>query len=123
MLSSFNLNDERSESAEKLKLLSIGIAPHDGIFSIGVSPHGLIAIGAIPHGLISIGLVPMGVVSIGFVSMGLLSAGVITMGLASFGRVNMSVPQLNSSNPHHEQPGSEMMSPGHTMSHCRKQLK
>jgi hypothetical protein len=102
---------------KKLKLLSIGIAPHDGIFSIGVSPHGLISIGAIPHGLISIGLVPMGVVSIGFVSMGLLSAGVITMGLASFGRVNMIVIQLNSSQTHQGQMGSEMMSPGHTMSH------
>ncbi len=52
---------------KKLKLLSIGIAPHDGIFSIRISPHGLISTGAIPYGLISIGLVPMGVVSIGFV--------------------------------------------------------
>jgi len=39
---------------QKLKLLSIGISPHDGIFSIGVSPHGLISIGVVPHGLISL---------------------------------------------------------------------
>jgi hypothetical protein len=84
------------------KLISIGIAPHDGFISIGVSPHGLISIGAIPHGLISIGLVPMGVVSFGLVSMGLVSVGAISMGLVSAGRTSMSFVQLHAGS--HEQP-------------------
>ena len=67
----------------KRKFLAIGFAPHDGIVSIGVSPHGLISIGAIPHGLISIGLVPMGAVAIGFVSMGLFSVAAASMGRES----------------------------------------
>ncbi len=101
---------------KKLKLLSIGIAPHDALLSIGISPHGLISIGAIPHGLISIGLVPMGVVSIGLVSMGLFSAGMISMGLIAFGRVNMSLMQLNPIGIQQNQPGTEM-NPHHNMSH------
>ncbi len=105
---------------KKAKLLSIGIAPHDGIFSIGVSPHGLISIGVMPHGLVSIGLVPMGVVSIGLVSMGLFSAGITTMGLVSFGRVNMSLIQLNSTQidspgerPRQRQPSESPMNHHH----------
>ncbi len=101
---------------KKLKLLSIGIAPHDGIFSIGISPHGLISIGVIPHGLISIGLVPMGAISIGLVSMGLLSTGLITMGLVSFGRVNMSLIQLNSSQIE-QAPSGTPTTPHQHMSH------
>ena len=100
---------------QKLKLLSIGLSPHDGIFSIGVSPHGVISIGVVPHGLISIGLVPMGAISIGLVSMGLFSTGLITMGLVSFGRVNMSLIQLNSPQVP-EQSGSQM-TPHQHMSH------
>jgi hypothetical protein len=100
---------------KKLKLLSIGIAPHDGIITIGVSPHGLIAIGAIPHGLISIGLVPMGVVSIGFVSMGLFSAGIVAMGLTGFGRINMNVMPLNSSSQMHQMSPDSEMNPNHSM--------
>ena len=49
---------------QKLKLINIGLAPHDGIITIGISPHGFIFIGAIPHGVISIGLVPIGLLSI-----------------------------------------------------------
>ncbi|MEP0959420.1 hypothetical protein [Microcoleus sp. FACHB-1515] len=85
------------ESKKRLKLVSIGIAPHDGIFSIGVSPHGIISIGAIPHGLISIGLAPMGVISMGLVSMGLVSVGTVSMGLLSIGRSSMSILQLDRS--------------------------
>jgi GLTT repeat (6 copies) len=81
--------------SKPLKLVVVGIAPHDGIFSIGVSPHGLISIGAIPHGLIAIGLVPMGVISIGLVSMGIFSTGLITMGLLTLGQINMGLHQLN----------------------------
>ncbi len=84
---------------EKRKLINIGLAPHDGIITIGISPHGLISIGAIPHGVISIGLVPMGVVSIGFVSMGLLSIGSISMGLLSMGKTTMSIVQIHE---HHQ---------------------
>ena len=90
---------------KKIKILSIGIAPHDGLISIGV----------IPHGLISIGLVPMGAISVGLVSMGLFSTGLITMGLVSFGRVNMSLIQLNSSQVQ-PQSGSQM-TPHQHMSH------
>ncbi|NJK47658.1 hypothetical protein HC931_05265 [Candidatus Gracilibacteria bacterium] len=82
------------ELKEKRKLFAVGIAPHDAVICLGVSPHGLISIGAIPHGLISIGLVPMGIISIGFVSMGLLSAGIMSMGLVSFGEHNMTILQM-----------------------------
>jgi hypothetical protein len=79
------------------KLISIGIAPHDAVICLGVSPHGLISIGAIPHGLVSIGLVPMGVFSLGLVSMGLFSTGMVSMGFLSIGmRHNMSVIEMNS---------------------------
>lgn len=78
------------------KLIAFGIAPHDAIICLGVSPHGLISIGAIPHGLISIGLVPMGIFSLGIVSMGLLSTGLVSMGLLSIGvHQNMTVIQMN----------------------------
>jgi hypothetical protein len=79
----------------KQKLINIGIAPHDGLVTIGVSPHGIISIGAIPHGLISIGLVPMGVISIGLVSMGLLSVGTVSMGVWAVGKHSMSIVQPN----------------------------
>jgi hypothetical protein len=104
-----------SESkSKKLKLVEVGIAPHDGIFSIGVSPHGLISIGAIPHGLISIGLVPMGVISVGLVSMGLFSAGLITMGLATFGKVTMSLKPMTPMEMQQPQSGTEMIPSGHS---------
>ncbi len=108
---------EGKKGKKSPKLLSLGIAPHDGLCCIGVSPHGLISTGAIPHGLISIGLVPMGVISIGLVSMGLLSVGSISMGLIGVGRMNMSFVQLNAGKiAPQEQPGS---SPNmhHNMSH------
>jgi hypothetical protein len=77
------------------KLISIGIAPHDAVICLGVSPHGLISIGAIPHGLVSIGLVPMGIFSLGIVSMGLFSTGMVSMGFLSIGmRHNMSVIEI-----------------------------
>jgi len=98
---------DQTNQLKKLKLIAIGIAPHNGIFSIGVSPHGLISIGSIPHRLISIGLVPMGVISIGLVSMGLFSTGIIAMGLVSLGKVNMSMLPLNPGTQQ-EQPGTEM---------------
>jgi len=82
-------------SLKKQKLFNIGVAPHDGIFCIGISPHGLISIGAVPHGLISIGLIPMGLFSVGLVSMGILSIGQITMGLVSVGQKNMTIIELN----------------------------
>jgi hypothetical protein len=84
---------EKLEKKRKLKLINIGLAPHDGIITIGISPHGLISIGAIPHGVISIGLVPMGVFSLGFVSMGLVSIGNVSMGLLSIGKTTMSIVQ------------------------------
>jgi GLTT repeat (6 copies) len=110
------LMDNNLNRSKKLKLLSIGIAPHDGIISIGISPHGLISIGAIPHGLVSIGLMPMGLVSIGLVSMGLFSAGITTMGLVGFGRVNMSLIQFNPFQTQQEQPKSQT-NPNSHLSH------
>jgi hypothetical protein len=88
-------NEEMALSLKNQKLINIGVAPHDGIFCIGISPHGLISIGAIPHGLISIGLVPMGLFSVGLVSMGILSIGQITMGVVSVGQRNMTIIELN----------------------------
>ncbi|MBV8884276.1 MAG: hypothetical protein JO235_09810 [Chroococcidiopsidaceae cyanobacterium CP_BM_RX_35] len=108
---------EGKKAKKSLKLLSFGIAPHDGWFCIGVSPHGLISIGAIPHGLISIGLVPMGVISIGLVSMGLLSIGSISMGLIGAGQMSMSLVQLNAKKvAPQEQPGANP-DMHHNMSH------
>ncbi|GAB4539180.1 MAG: hypothetical protein Tsb0014_29410 [Pleurocapsa sp.] len=97
----------------KRKLINIGLAPHDGLITIGISPHGFISIGAIPHGVISIGLVPMGVISVGLVSMGLLSVGSVSMGLMSLGKTNMSIMQLHQGEKEQnmsptEQPNSEM---------------
>lgn len=83
--------DKPKKKPRKWKLINIGLAPHDGIITIGISPHGFISIGAIPHGVISIGLVPMGVLSVGLVSMGLLSIGSVSMGLMSIGRTSMSI--------------------------------
>jgi hypothetical protein len=90
------------------KLIAFGIAPHDAIICLGVSPHGLISIGAIPHGLISIGLVPMGIFSLGIISMGLFSTGLISMGFLSIGvHQNMTVVQMDNNqvspdpSPHH----------------------
>ena len=110
-----NVEKLMDQPKRKRKLFSIGFAPHDGIISIGVSPHGFISIGAIPHGVISIGLVPMGAVAIGFVSMGLFSVGSVSMGLMSIGKNSMSVFQLNSeeSHQHHQMPNSEMKKPDH----------
>ena len=102
------IGEQQEYSSEKRKgkrrLINIGYAPHNGIITIGISPHGFISIGAVPHGFISIGLVPMGVVSIGLVSMGLLSVGSVSMGLLSFGKTTMSIVQ-----PHE---GHNMMMPG-----------
>lgn len=109
-------SQEHSIEKQKAKrqLINIGYAPHTGIITIGVSPHGFISIGAVPHGFISIGLVPMGVLSFGLVSMGLLSVGSVSMGLLSFGRTTMSIVQ-----PHEghmmmpeENSNSEMEMPG-----------
>jgi hypothetical protein len=96
------------EFKPKRKLFQIGIAPHDALICLGVSPHGLISIGAIPHGLISIGLVPMGIISIGLVSMGLLSTGIMSMGLVSFGTHNMTMLQMNTNdNSQPKEPDAE----------------
>ncbi len=86
----------------KRKILSIGFAPHDGIISVGVSPHGFISVGIIPHGVVSIGLVPMGVLAVGFVSMGLLSIGTVSMGLIGLGQNSMSIFEFMSEEPHQQ---------------------
>lgn len=103
-------------SLKKQKLVNIGVAPHDGIFCIGISPHGLISIGAIPHGLISIGLIPMGLFSLGLVSMGIVSIGQITMGIVSVGQKNMTVIELNVGDVSSEKKLQEKEN-GHHMSH------
>jgi GLTT repeat (6 copies) len=105
------------EFKAKRKLFEIGIAPHDAVICLGVSPHGLISIGAIPHGLISIGLVPMGIISFGCVSMGLLSAGIMSMGLVSFGSHNMTMLQMNVDETQPKEPGAEGHMHHHHMSH------
>lgn len=86
------------EKQEKKRLINIGYAPHSGIITIGISPHGFISIGAVPHGFISIGLVPMGILSFGIVSMGLFSVGTVSMGLLSFGKTTMSIVQPHEGN-------------------------
>lgn len=103
------------KSLKNQKLVNIGVAPHDGIFCIGISPHGLISIGAIPHGLISIGLIPMGIFSVGLVSMGIVSIGQITMGLVSVGQKNMTVIELNIGET--DQSSENMDGHDHNMSH------
>ncbi len=100
-------------SLKKQKLINVGVAPHDGIFCIGISPHGLISIGAIPHGLISIGLIPMGVFSMGLVSMGILAIGQVNMAIVSAGQINMSVVELNIGEPSQDREETD----DHEMSH------
>ena len=96
-------NEQIQTKKAKRKILSIGFAPHDGMISLGVSPHGFISIGIIPHGVVSIGLVPMGVLAVGFVSMGLLSIGTVSMGLIGLGQNSMSIVQFMSRESHQQE--------------------